>query len=60
MLRLECARKVSASADDSDSRISEMSVSEAELAEKYLRDCFGREISERQLGWLEEAMKEEK
>ena len=59
MLRLECARKVSASADDSDSRISEMSVSEAELAEKYLRDCFGREITERQLGWLEEAMKEE-
>ena len=59
MLRLECARKVSASADDSDRRISEMSVSEAELAEKYLRDCFGREITERQLGWLEEAMKEE-
>ncbi|CDE82643.1 putative uncharacterized protein [Ruminococcus sp. CAG:353] len=59
MLRLECARKVSASADDSDSRISEMSVSEAELAEKYLRDCFGWEITERQLGWLEEAMKEE-
>lgn len=55
MLRLECSAAAANASDGGHESITE--VSAADLARRYMQDCFGRELTEQQLGWLEEALK---